>query len=427
MAGSHLSPWDDWLHRTRYSRRRAGVVLGALAVVGGLGIGARVISGGGNESSGESVAAEGPTTSTTQGTTTTTSPIPASQRELTLIDTIGGDLASKSIVAGPNGQFFAQNMMYQHTVSVFDRDFELVKTISDRVRPFDFGIGTDQALTLQGAPVEAAFLPDGSAAYVSNYHMYGPGYGPEPSDSCPRMDTDDSYLYRIGTESLTIEEIIKVGTVPKFLAVSPDGSTVLVSNWCSYDVSVVDVAEGKETMRIDVGRYPRGIAFAPDGKTAYLGVMGADKVLRLDMETLEVTATIPVSGRPRHLVMDPAGEFLYITRNFAGDVVKLDLDTDTIVDTVATGEAPRSMTISDDGEALYVVNYESNTMSKVLTADMREIQELPTGNHPIGITYDAGTDRIWVANYSGTLMIFADEAIEVTTEAPTDADTVAAG
>lgn len=343
-------------------------------------------------------------------TTSTTPPIPASERSLELLNVIGGELAPKSVVSSQHGYIIAQNMMYRHTMSVFDRSHNLVMTIPDTIEPAAFGFDYAPGATLQGAPVEAAFLPDGSAAYVSNYHMYGPGFGPEPSDSCPRMSTDNSFVYVVSMTTLAIENVIQVGTVPKYLAVSPDGSTVVVSNWCSYDVSIIDVGSATEVARVDIGRYPRGVAFTPSGETAYIAVMGGDEIVKVDVKSHTVSGSFPLSGTPRHLVMGPQGDYLYVSRNSGGDIVKVDLETEQIVASAETGSQPRSMAISGDGQALYVGNYNSNTVSKVLTDTMSETQELETGHHPIGITYDRETHQVWVANYSGTIQVFEDKA-----------------
>jgi DNA-binding beta-propeller fold protein YncE len=81
------------------------------------------------------------------------------------------------------------------------------------------------------SPVEAAFSPDGRYAYVSNYSMYGQGFGPEGSDSCtPSSGYDESFVYRIDMERLKIDAAYEVGAVPKVVAVTPDHTYVLVSN-----------------------------------------------------------------------------------------------------------------------------------------------------------------------------------------------------
>ena len=98
-------------------------------------------------------------------------------------------MSPKSIVAGPGGLLVAQNMMYHHSISVFPRRRG---TAQDDPGPGDaqrFGI-TGHPGVSKGAPVEAAFTPDGKSAWVSNYSMYGSGFGPEGLDSCRKGDRD---------------------------------------------------------------------------------------------------------------------------------------------------------------------------------------------------------------------------------------------
>lgn len=331
---------------------------------------------------------------------------PAAEGRLEALETITGDISPKSIVATGTGLFFAQNMMYRHTVTVYDRDFDLVATISDEVTPSDFGV--DLAGTYRGAPVEAAVTPDGKYVYVSNYSMYGPGFR-EGSDSCtPGDGYPDSFVYRIDTASLEIDQVIEVGGVPKYLAVTPDGGTLLVTNWCSYDLSVVDVERAVEVRRIPIGRYPRGIAVHPDSGTAWIAVMGSTQLTAVDLDTYETRAVEDVGGGPRHLQISPDGKYLYVTLNRDGVVTKLDAATGETVATARTGTAPRSAVLSGDGTALYVVNYESDTVAKVATADMSVVQTVDVGHHPIGIAFDDETRQVWVATYSGTIAVFQD-------------------
>jgi YVTN family beta-propeller protein len=324
------------------------------------------------------------------------------------VRTITGDLSSKSVVSSQHGRFFAQNMMYRHTISVYDRRGRLVRTIPDAVDLSRFGVRGHPG-TVRGAPVEAAFLPDGTAAYVSNYSMYGAGFGPEGNDVCsPSSGYDDSFVYRVDARSLRIVDAIRVGAVPKYVAVTPDGRRVLVSNWCSWDLSVINVRKGARSRRIPLGRYPRGIAVGPGGRYAYVAVMGSTDIARIRLANLSVSWLRGVGNAPRHLVIDAAGDFLYATLNGEGRVAKIDLRTGRVVAKVATGAAPRSMAIAPDGRSLYVVNYESDTVSKVRTRDMAVIQTVATNADPIGIDYDRDTRQVWVACYSGSLMVFRD-------------------
>ena len=354
-----------------------------------------------------------PTTTTVLQTTTTTLVAPdgltAAQRHLVEVATITGAISPKSVVTSGQGLFFAQNMMYRHTITVYDRDLELVATIEDRVDPLTHGFD-EYGEELLGSPVEVAFDSDGSHAYVSNYKMYGGALDTSAGDGCNPGSWPDSFVYRVDTGTLEIDRLIRVGPVPKFLDVTPDDRLLVVSNWCGFDVSIVDLDAGAELARLPVGRHPRGVAISPDSATAYVAVMGSTRIAVIDLASFEVGYIEGVGRSPRHLVISPDGQTLYVSLNGDGRLAKLDLATGEVTARVATGSAPRSMDISDDGTALYVVNYNSNTMSKVRTEDMVEIEEHLTGHHPIGITYDPATRQVWVANYSGTIQVFADAA-----------------
>ena len=153
------------------------------------------------------------TSSSSTTTTTTTLPIPGSDGPLALIRTVTGDISPKSVVASGRGQVFAQNMMYKHTVTVYDRTGTLVKTIPDTVDLAAFGIPGHAGVS-RGAPVEVAFSPDGAKAYISNYSMYGAGFGPEGSDNCHAGDgTDTSFVYRIDIATLATDAVIPVTNV----------------------------------------------------------------------------------------------------------------------------------------------------------------------------------------------------------------------
>ena len=359
-----------------------------------------------------------PTTSTpnTSTTTTATTLVPSDgkrsdERILSLVDTIANDnLQPKSIVHSGTGLFFAQNMMYRHNISVFDRQSNLVATIDDKVDLASFGIKIpNRSSVVRGSPVEAAFSPDAKYAYISNYAMYGNGWDPSAVDTCQGKDRDPSFVYRVNTSSFAIDQVVLVGAVPKYLAVSPDNKYVVVSNFCSLDVSIIDVSSGKEVQRIDVGLHPRGIAITHDSSTAYVAVMGGGIIVAIDLQDF-TTRTITSAGfTPRHLVLSPDSSVLYITNNKAGQIRAINPLTDTLIKSVATGTEPRTMVMSDDGLSLYVVNYQSDTMVKVRTSDMQVIQTLKTGHHPVGIAYDAQMRRVWVANYTGSLWVIEDK------------------
>lgn len=352
---------------------------------------------------------------TTITTTTTTAPLApedgkrSSERRLVESFVVQDEnLQPKSIVASGDGLFFAQNMMYRHNVAIYDRSGNQLATISDGVDLASFGIeGGSEA---QGSPVEAAFTPDGRFVYVSNYKIFGDGFNPIADDECNRGNWDDSFVYKIDVATFEIVAVVPTGAVPKFLEVTPDGSKLVVSNWCGFDVSIIDTASDTEIGRVDVGRHPRGVAIRSDSKIAYVTVMGEHRIDVIDLASLNVVNSLSDSGTtPRHILLSDDDRYLYVSNHKMNSVRKIDLQQGQVTGIASTGEQTRTMALADDGESLYVVNYVDGTVSKVRTSDMKILQTVYSGFHPVGITYDEDTRQVWVANYAGSLTVFVDE------------------
>lgn len=334
------------------------------------------------------------------------SEISVADRKMRLIKTITGDIAPKSVRASNNGLVSAHNMMYRHSVTIYDAEtLELKVTVPDTVRLSDFGFPRFTS-PVKGAPVEGAFSPDGKHLYVTNYAMYGRGFNKEGTDTCKPADGyDRAFLYRIELTGFTIDKVYRVGVVPKVVEVSPDGRFVLVSNWCSYDVTVISTESDRVVTTIPIGRYPRGIAISSNSRFGYVAEMGGSTIHRIDLADFS-TKRIPIGANPRALQLSTDDALLYATLNVSGQVVALDLASEKVIKRARTGNAARSLALSDDGSALFVVNYGSGTMAKVRTGDFKVTEKKKVCNRPIGITFENSFDRTWIACYGGAIKVF---------------------
>jgi YVTN family beta-propeller protein len=332
----------------------------------------------------------------------------SSESKMTLIKTINGSISPKSVRSSGDGVVSAHNMMYRHSVTIYDsKTFELIKTIPDSVSLKSFGYAKSSSL-FKGAPVEGSYSPDGKYLYVTNYAMYGPGYNKEGHDTCsPSSGYDTSFVYRINRSNYEIDSVYPVGSVPKVVEVTPDNKYVLVTNWCSYTLTVISIEAQKVVKTIKIGRYPRGIAVSNDSKRAYVAEMGGSRIHVINLKDFSVSY-IPIGSNPRAIVLSPDNSMLYVTMNLSGRVASWDLIVNKAGKTVKTGNAARSLAISSDGTALFVVNFTSDTISKVRTSDMKVLQTLSACNEPIGITYDGPTGNTWVACYKGQIKIYSN-------------------
>jgi YVTN family beta-propeller protein len=333
----------------------------------------------------------------------------SSTKKLVLAKTISGAIAPKSVLASNNGLVSAHNMMYRHSVTIYDANsLELKATVADSVELSKYGYSKYSG-NYKGAPVEGAFSPDGKYLYFTNYAMYGKGFNKEGHDTCsPASGFDSSYLSRIDLDSYKIDAVYPVGSVPKVVKVTPDNKYILVSNWCSYTVTIISVETQKTVKSIKIGRYPRGISISNDSKYAYVAEMGGNRIHRINLDDFSVNY-IPIGSNPRAIELSPDNTKLYATLNISGKVIAWDLTENKAIKSVSTGKAARSLAISSDGSALFVVNFRSGTISKVRTSDMKVIQNVKVCSEPIGVSYDASTARTWVACYGGSIKVFENQ------------------
>jgi YVTN family beta-propeller protein len=336
-------------------------------------------------------------------------PTTSSRTRMTDPQRITGDITPKSVVASGHGLVIANNMMYSHNSTVYDASTRsLEATVDDGMDMSEFGFDQYPGTT-QGAPVEAAWTDDGRYAYVSQYQLTGESHGESGNDDCRHGEgTDPGALFPLDTETMQWDQVIEVGRVPKYVAISPDGSFALVSNWCDRTVSVVDLEAGEVTDEIPVDSAPRGIVILPDDNTAYVAAMYADELFRIDVDAGTSELVRQTGRKPRHLVLSPDGTRMYMTEAGADRLLEMDARTGEVLRETATGREPRSMDISPDGTALYVVNYYENSVSKFDVDTFGEVQREQVGERPVGVTYEPATASVWVANYAGSLDVFDD-------------------
>ncbi|WP_298750576.1 YncE family protein [uncultured Serinicoccus sp.] len=335
---------------------------------------------------------------------------PSDTTALEQVDYLTGGLTPKSVMASGHGLMIANNMMYSHTSTVFDSTTrEQVEVLEDGVDLAAFGIEGHPGVS-QGSPVEAVWTEDGRYAYVSQYTMYGQNFGVEGFDACTRdSGVGPSFVYRFDAQEMAWDQVFQVGAVPKYLALSPDQRTLLVSNWCDATLSVVDTEKGEETGTVELAAAPRGLAIMPDNRTVYAVAMYADELYKVDLAEGTAEVVMQTPSRPRHLNLADEGRTLYLTTSGGNAILKMDTATDEVVDEAAPGAEPRSVALSPDEKALYVVNYDEASVSKIRTSDMEVIDTVGVDANPIGIDYDPVTHTVWVACYGGSIYVFDDQ------------------
>ena len=164
----------------------------------------------------------------------------------------------------------------------------------------------------------------------------------------------------INTTSNTITGTIPVGTTPRGVAVSQDGTRVYVANENSNSVSVIDTATNAVTATVPVGNTPIGIAVLPNGSAVYVMNYSDNTVSVISTATNTVTATIPITYPGFHLAASPDGSKVYLAGyQYPNSLVQvISTATNTITATIAgsTHYGLSEFAVTPDGTAGYAAD-----------------------------------------------------------------------
>ncbi len=333
---------------------------------------------------------------------------------ITTIDEPRGALTPKSIVHNGQGIFAAQNMMYNHSICFYDRSFDLIRQLDDKVRLSDYGF-CDLDHWYMGSPVECDFSSDGRFAFVSNYKLYGKGFHSDATDNCnTSQEHDRGYVYKIDVQNFEIVEVYQVGSVPKYVFYLEGHQLLAVSNWCSGSVTLIDLISGEKFREISVGSYPRGIAVYEN--KLLVAIMGERDVAVIDFKRGIMTSKFTVGSGPRDLHVDNRRGKLYISLNNENALVTYDLQNEKVIEKKYLGKLPRSMALSADGHWLFACLYGDHQVAVLNASEGRLLQKISTCYKPIGIEFDDEKKQLWVACYGGEISVYQlnEQAEEVT-------------
>jgi YVTN family beta-propeller protein len=156
---------------------------------------------------------------------------------------------------------------------------------------------------------------------------------------------------------------IPVGKSPRWVAITPDGSFAFVTNFDSWDLSIIDTSSNTEISRFGLSFKPFGIAITPDGSKAYITLPDDDKVasvLILGNGMANLAGYIDVGTQPGWVAITPDGSVAYVTNFKSDDVSVIDTATDKVTATVnlvpalGPGPHPCGVAITPDGVHAYV-------------------------------------------------------------------------
>lgn len=154
---------------------------------------------------------------------------------------------------------------------------------------------------------------------------------------------------------------------------------------------------------IATGSMPKGVALSPDGRRLYVtnfGQLNRNNVTVVDTDTFEQLARIDVPGIVVESVVSPDGRTLYVSNFRRNSVQFIDLGTRAVTREVSVGSHPKILVLSHDGQRLFAANWGSNNVTEIDTRSGNVVRTLPAGQNPRGMAITRG-GRLYVANFNG--------------------------
>lgn len=334
---------------------------------------------------------------------------------------------TKSVIFNSSGsKLYAMNL---EGMSVYEFDQPTRKV----VREFKFtptrGMGWDYNKSrpipsYQEKPVEACFSHGDAILWVSLHNAEGivpiwvNDFSKNNAVTTAEQKTKPvTVLYpgSVRKDSFRVP-LIETGKTPKVIAKTNDSKYLLVSNWHSRTVSVLELDDkalpyGKVISTVPVTAIPRGIAVDDINKKSYVAIMGGSTLAVLNNETWKGDSILNVWSSPRHVVMDTSGH-LFVSYNSLGTIACLEAGTGKTLFTASTHSQPRTIVLSKNHRFIFVTCYTGDMVDvyKINPDNFEKIASLPCGGHPVGVDVfeNDNTLEAWVCSYSsGSISVYS--------------------
>ena len=339
-------------------------------------------------------------------------------------DNLAASAGTKSVIFNTTGtKLYAMNL---EGLSVYEFNRE-TKKIN---RQFRFkahkGIGWDYqtklpVTSLQEKPVEACFSHNDKILWVSLHNAEGivPIRIDEDFHCLPSWDSLLTKAITVtnidGSKYMMDAPLIKTGLTPKVVAVANNNNSLLVSNWHSKTVSILNISNSNFPFanlvkNIKVEAIPRGISVDEKLGKSYIAIMGSNSIAVINNKTWILEKYIKVLANPRHIVLGNDNQ-MFVSFNSLNQIACINVLTGATLFATPTHLNPRSIVLSKNKKFLFVTCYNANTVDVFKISDNAFVPmySLKCCGKPVGIDLYEDDNKIeaWICNYvGGSLKVF---------------------
>ena len=272
-------------------------------------------------------------------------------------------------------------------------------------------------------PVEACLSHDDKILWVSLHNAAGivpiriDSIDVNPIDAVKKQDKKIivSYNGSAKVDSFYIP-LIKTGKTPKIVTRTTDSKFLLVSNWHSNNISILETdlltyPYARTISTVAVPSIPRGIAVDDKNNRSFVAIMGGASIDVINNSVWMKEKTINVASNPRHIIMDTSNH-IFISYNKLARIACLDANTGQTLFTAPTAAQPRTIMLSKNQKFLFVTCYKSDTVEvfRIGSRRFEKLVSLPCPGHPVGVDIFEDDNRLeaWVCSYNrGAISVFS--------------------
>ena len=114
--------------------------------------------------------------------------------------------------------------------------------------------------------------------------------------------------------------LLDVGRTPVSLALKPDGGELMVCNFDSDSISIIETGNDEVGSSQEIGQRPSRGVVTLDNSRLYVTNFGSNSVAVYDIDMGRRIATLTVGSRPDALVLTPDQNYILVLDTQSGDV-----------------------------------------------------------------------------------------------------------
>jgi YVTN family beta-propeller protein len=176
---------------------------------------------------------------------------------------------------------------------------------------------------------------------------------------------------------------LHVGGKPGLARVSPDGSTVVVSNRGSNSVTIIDADRAAVRAAINICIHPEDIAILPDSSKAFVSCSGSGQVATIALKHLIPKTSTAKNQREIQKEEDNEG----------------DKQGDKLLALLDVGKSPVSLAIKPDGGELIAFNFDAGSISIIETTPNEVSGSYLVGSQPTRGVVSRDNSRLYISNF----------------------------